>query len=52
MAKNVAKTVRRQLGGRNLLFGEYLRSWTNLNVTMEDKLNIDAGKLVLAVFLN
>ena len=32
MAKNIAKTVRRQLEGRHLLFGEYLRSWTNLNV--------------------
>ena len=32
MAKNVAKTARRQLGGRHLLSGEYLRSWTNLNV--------------------
>ena len=28
MAKNIAKTARRQLGGRHLLFGEYLRSWT------------------------
>ena len=32
IAKNIAKTVRRQRGGRHLLFGEYLRSWTNLNV--------------------
>ena len=34
MAKNIAKTARslRQLEGRHLLFGEYLRSWTNLNV--------------------
>ena len=32
MAKNIAKTARRQLGGRHLLFGEYLSSWTNLNV--------------------
>ena len=32
IAKNMAKTARRQLGGRHLLFGEYLRSWTNLNV--------------------
>ena len=52
IAKNTAKTARRQLGGRNLLFGEYLRSWTNLTYTIEDKLNIDAGKLVLAMFLN
>ena len=32
IAKNIAKTARRQLRGRYLLFGEYLRSWTNLNV--------------------
>ena len=51
MAKNIAKTARRQLGGRHLLFGEYLRRWTNLNHTIEDKLNIDAGKHVLVVFL-
>ena len=31
MAKN-SKKARRQLGGQNLLFGEYLRSWRNLNV--------------------
>ena len=30
--KNIAKTARRQLGGRHLLFGDYLLSWTNLNV--------------------
>ena len=48
----MAKTARRQLGGRHLLFGEYLRSWTNLNVNYQEKLNIDAGKRVLAMFLN
>ena len=32
IAKNMAITARRQLEGRHLLFGEYLRSWTNLNV--------------------
>ena len=32
IAKNMARTVRRQLEGRHLQFGEYLRSWTNLNV--------------------
>ena len=48
----MAKTARRQLGGRHLLFGEYLRSWTNLNDTIEDELNIDGGKHVLAMFLN
>ena len=47
MAKNIAKTARRQIGGQHLLFGEYLRSWK----TIEDKLNIGAGKLVLAMFL-
>ena len=53
MAKNTAKTARRQLGGRHLLFGEYLRSWTNLNVHYRrEELNIDAGKRVLAMFLN
>ena len=38
----------------DFLFGEYSRSWTNLNVhcTVEDELNIDAGKHVLAMFLN
>ena len=38
----------------DLLFGEYSRSWTNLNVhcTVEDELNIDVGKHVLAMFLN
>ena len=28
----MARTARGQLEGRHLLFGEYLRSWTNLNV--------------------
>ena len=32
IAKNMARTARRQLKGRHLLFGEYLRSWTTLNV--------------------
>ena len=32
IAKTIAKTATRQLGGRYLLFGEYLRSWTNLKV--------------------
>ena len=32
IAKNIAKTAIRQLGGRHLLFGKYLRSWTNVNV--------------------
>ena len=52
MAKNKAKTARRQLGGQHLLFGEYLQSWTNQNVhyLIED-INIDTGKHVLAMFL-
>ena len=29
ITKNIAKTVRRQLGGQHPLFGEYI--WTNLN---------------------
>ena len=32
IAERMAKTVRRQLGGRHLLFGEYFQSWTNLDV--------------------
>ena len=32
IAKNMVRTARRQLEGRHLLSGEYLRSWTNLNV--------------------
>jgi len=30
LAKNIARTARRQLEGRHLLFGEYLRNWTTL----------------------
>ena len=30
-----SKTARRQLGRRHLLFGEYLRSWTNLNINYQ-----------------
>ena len=49
----MTKTARRQLGGRHLLFAEYLQSWTNPNVqSIEDELDIDAGKHVLAMFLN
>ena len=43
IAKNMAKTARRKLRGRHLLFGEYLWSWIN---TIADELNIDAGKHV------
>ena len=34
----MAKTARRQLGGRYLLFGEYLRSWTNLGTLSKTNL--------------
>ena len=52
----MARTARRQLEERHLLFGEYdLQSSTTLNVhyeSIEDELNIDGGKHVLAMFLN
>ena len=32
IAKNMGRAARRQLEGRHLLFGEYLWSWTTLNV--------------------
>jgi len=51
----MARTAKRQLERRHLLFGEYLQSWTALNVhyeSIEDELNIDGGKHVLAMFLN
>ena len=48
MAKNMAKTARRQLRGRYLLFGEYLRKLSKMNLTSL----IDAGEHVLAMFLN
>ena len=48
----MARTARRQLEGRHLLFGEYLRSWSTLNVNYtEDELIINGGKHVLAMFL-
>ena len=50
MAKIIAKTARRQLGGRHAaiwrIFAEVDKP------TIEDELNIDGGKHVLAVFLN
>ena len=30
LAKNITRTAGRQLDGRHLLFGEYLRGWTTL----------------------
>ena len=44
----MARTARRQLEGRHLLFGEYLRTEQPYLCTIEDKLNIDEGKHVLA----
>ena len=44
----MAKIARRQLGGRHLLFG----AGQTYTYTIEDELNIDAGKHVLAMFLN
>ena len=45
----MARTARRQLEGRHLLFGEYLQSLTTLNVhSIKDELNIDGGNHVLA----
>ena len=32
LGKNIARTERRHLEGRHLLFGEYLRSWRNLYI--------------------
>ena len=51
----MARTATRQLEGRNLLIGEYLRGWTTLNVhyeSIKDELNIDGRKHVLAMFSN
>ena len=58
LAKNMARTARRKLDGRHLLFGQYLQNWTtlyllNLTITMhvllnEDELNIDGCKYFLA----
>ena len=47
----MARTARRQFEGRHLLFGEYLRSWTNLNVhyRIEHELNID-GSMEVSMF--
>ena len=51
----MARRARRQLDGRHLLFDEYLRSCTTLNVhyeSVEDERNVDGGAHVLAMFLN
>jgi len=48
MTKNMAETARRQLRERHLLFGEYLRKLSKMNLTSL----IDAGEHVLAMFLN
>ena len=51
----MARTVRSPLKGWHLLFGKYLRSRTTLYMhyeSIEDELNIDRGKHVLAMFLS
>ena len=51
----MARRTRRQLERRHVLFGEYLRRCTTLNVhyeSVEDERNIDGGAHVLAMFLN
>ena len=51
----MARRARSQLERRHLVFGEYWRSCTTLNVhyeSVEDELNIDGGAHVLAMFLN
>ena len=51
----MARRARRQLERPHLLFGEYLRGCTTLNVhyeSVEDELNIDGGKHVSAMFLH
>ena len=52
MAKNIVKTARRQLGGRHLLSGKYFAELDKPKHKISKiKLNIDAGKLVLAMLL-
>ena len=51
MAKNMARTARRQLEGRHLLFGEYLRRPKNRKRALS-KMNLTSVKRVLAMFLN
>ena len=51
----MARTARRQLEERHLLFREHLRSWANLNVhyrRLTEHRWIGGGKHVLAMFLN
>ena len=51
----MARTARRQLKGRHLLFGEYLQSWATLDVHYQRwTYNIDGGKHVfkLEIILN
>ena len=58
LSKNMARTARRQLDGRHLLFGVYLQTWSalyllNFPITMHyryGKLNINRGKHVLTIF--
>ena len=47
----MARRARRQLERRHLVFGEYWRSCTTLNVhyeSVEDELNIDGGAHVFS----
>ena len=56
--QKIARTARRQLDGRHLLFGEFYFAVLNNPLSpkladkqaIEDELNIDGGKYVLACF--
>ena len=49
----MAKTARRQRGGRHRCYWENIcGAGQTQTYTIEDELNIDAGKHVLAMFLN
>ena len=57
LSKNIARTARRQLDGRHLLFGIYLQTLTALYLTnfpikmhYRYELNVDGGEHVLACF--
>ena len=41
LAKNIARTARRQLDGRHLLFGEYLQTWETLLLYFMPKVKHD-----------
>ena len=48
----MVKTARRQLGGRQLLLENICGAGQTETYTIEDELNIDAGKHIFALFLN